>query len=209
MNREQEKAAAQLIGAFIGDGFMNKYQRNPVIEFSGDKTLDKEHFTHTIIPLMKMLFPHIAPTEIEKKTCHGRAIRYYDHEISHFLMDYGFSYGPKSHTVQIPTEFIVDEELLFLVLRGLFDTDGCVYLDQRARYKRPYPRISLMTVSRPLFGQLINLLEPYFSLYLNAIPSRGAYVVETYGYKNLDNWMKTIGFSNPRHLHKIQQIMPL
>ena len=209
MNREQEKAAAQLVGAFIGDGFMNKYSRAPIIEFSGDKTLDEEYFDNTLIPLMKKLFPNCKPHILLKKKKHTRQLRYYNHEIAHFLMDYGFNYGPKSHTVQIPTEFIVDEELLFLVLRGLFDTDGCVYLDERPQYKRPYPRISLMTVSKPLFGQVINLLEPYFSLYLNAIASRGAYVVETYGYKNTSNWLKTIGFSNPRHLHKIQQITPL
>ncbi len=188
---------------------MNKYLRSPIVEFSGDKTLDKEYFETVLIPLLGTVLPGVPFHTSFHSDCHCRTIRLNSYAAAHFFLDFGFSYGPKSHTVHIPTRFYFDQELLFRVIRGVFDADGCVFLDTRPVYARPYPRISFSTVSWTLYSQLVCILEPLFPLYLHEVKNRGAYVLEIYGYKNVEQWMKTIGFSNPRHLHKIQSILPL
>ena len=48
------------------------------------------------------------------------------------------------------------------IIRGIFDTDGGVFLDKRKIYKTKYPRIIFQTVSKPLFEQLSSILSKNF-----------------------------------------------
>jgi len=145
--RNVELARAEVVGAFIGDGFMNKYARSPIIEFSGDAVLDEAYFHTVLIPLLGKVFPQATPLLFLHSDCRCRKIRFNTYAVEHFFLDQGFSYGSKSHTVQIPSHFYFDQELLFRVVRGIFDTDGCVYVNQRSSYARPCPRITFTTVS--------------------------------------------------------------
>lgn len=57
------------------------------------------------------------------------------------------------------------DELVRATIRGIFDTDGCVFIDKRKSYKLYYPRIALQTVSKDLYNQLVSYLSRHFSLY--------------------------------------------
>src|SRR5688572_19793280 len=48
---------AELVGAFIGDGFTNKYGRMCETQFSGHKTLDRTYMTERIVQYIKNLSP--------------------------------------------------------------------------------------------------------------------------------------------------------
>ena len=89
-------------------------------------------------------------------------------------------------------------------VRGIFDTDGCVFLDKRDPYKKPYPRITLQLSSQKLINQLENHLSRNFKLYVNR-NNRDGYrnYIEIYGHGQLEMFLKQIGFSNKRHLSKI------
>lgn len=130
---------------------------------------------------------------------------------------FGFPLGVKCHAVKIPEEIINSETtFVFATIRGIFDTDGCVFIDKRNAYKNPYPRITFVTVSKQLYLQLKAFLENYFSLYCaKKMPAESEYnrspryEITIYGKKQLEKWVQLIGFSNERHLSKIKTLKPM
>lgn len=116
----------------------------------------------------------------------------------------GFKQGEKSHTIKIPKPILKNEEFLKSTIRGIFDTDGCFFLDKRSVYKKPYPRITLQLASIDLINQLEKYLSKRFTLYVYKCNRDGCKnYIEIYGHKQLEKFLKQIGFSNQRHLNKI------
>ena len=114
-----------------------------------------------------------------------------------------FPKGKKVYSVKIPEEIMNGKkELLYATVRGIFDTDGCIYFDKRARYRKPYPRITLQIANKALFLQLKSILNKEFKVYASERSNRKFYI-EIYGHEQLQKWMSVIGFSNPRHSDKI------
>ena len=51
----------------------------------------------------------------------------YDKNIINFLLELGYSFGPKSKTVFIPDKILQNKNLSVNCLRGIFNSDGFVY----------------------------------------------------------------------------------
>ena len=199
---------SEVIGAFIGDGFFNCYNNKLYhVGFSGDQRLDYDYYINIINPILKEIFPKTNPGIHKRKKGYAMQVNFYSKEFFVFLKDvFGFIPGRKTHTIFIPALILENKEFTYATIRGIFNTDGCVFLDKRKNYAKPYPRISLQTVSKPLYDQLKNILSKEFKLYSNFYSNRNVYVIEIYGYSNLKKWISLIGFSNKRHLDKIASV---
>ena len=198
----------EFIGAFIGDGFFNCYKNKIYqIEFSGDRRYDYNYYLKTIIPLIKKEIPGLNPHIIFPKNKNTLKIRFFSKELFCFLkQEFNFKPGVKTYTVVIPDRIIsAGEEYIRKTIRGIFDTDGCIFLDKRKIYKKPYSRIVLQTVSKPLYDQLKEILSRKFSIRHGKNANRNIYYIEVYGFDNLKKWMSEIGFSNERHLNRLPQ----
>jgi intein/homing endonuclease len=124
------------------------------------------------------------------------------------LLKIGFNKGKKAHDVRIPQIIVSDSEFMKYTVRGIFDTDGCLFFDKRKGYKSYYPRITIQVTSEELIDQLKEYLSKSFSLYINKTNRDCCRnTLEIYGHEQLERFLKDIGFSNKRHLDKIQ--MPL
>ena len=91
------------------------------------------------------------------------------------------------------------------VIRGIFDTDGCVYFDKTPAGK-PYPCISITMKAPILMNQIRNVLikEGFKVTYYN---HRFPIVqLKLKGSKQLKKWIKEIGSSNPRNLNKLARV---
>jgi hypothetical protein len=66
MNIELTEEIAEIIGAFIGDGFTNKYNRTGMTQFTGDAKLDYQYITQHLVRLLKKISPEVSP-RIRKK----------------------------------------------------------------------------------------------------------------------------------------------
>lgn len=198
------KELCELIGAYIGDGSNGKYGRHYDFQIAGHKVLDKEYLEY-LSRTLKYLFAGIKVRSWVSKDCEGRRLIVNSRHIFELLTKrFGFPAGPKSHTVRIPDEILNEgDEFVFPTIRGIFDTDGCVFFDKRSAYLKPYPRITITLASFPLHSQLKEILSKHFPLYTYFRKSRNCYYLEIYGSKNLGKWMKLIGFSNKKHLNKI------
>src|SRR3989344_4679191 len=188
---------SELIGAIIGDG--NIYCKKKYwVEICGHRTLDYPYFEH----LQKTI-----KSELDYSTrlfVSPRAVRQriYSKEFVFWLKELGIPSGPKAYTVKIPEKILENPDFIRRCIRGIFDTDGFIYIDNRPIYEAPYPRLGITTCSKALFGQLVNVLENYgFKMYLR-YDKRGAYDLEIYGQVQLEKWMRLIGSSNPKHLNK-------
>jgi len=160
MNLSEE--LCELIGAYIGDGCLVKHThgRTYVLQFVGHMNLDLSYYKNTIIPIIKKLF-NKTPGFTKIKNENAFRFNCYSKEIGLFLKErFNLTFGNKTHTVKIPDEIIKsNKKYIYSTIRGIFDTDGCVFFDKRKRYKKPYPRITLNTCSNNLQKQLKQILS--------------------------------------------------
>lgn len=206
----------EFVGAIIGDGnidgSLKKINNLPTytISITGDLKLDYDYLVNYHSNLILDLF-NVKSKLYFRKDYNAVIMKLFSKKIFCLLTKrFGFKPGNKNYSVKIPEEILnSDDKLIFSTIRGIFDTDGTFFVDNRPVYKKPYPRIALQTVSRPLFLQLKNFLEKYFYLYTFEDSKRKAYSIEVYGCEQLDLWMRLIGFSNKRHLNKISNYYKL
>lgn len=115
--------------------------------------------------------------------------------------------GPKTE-ISIPEVFF-DKNLTSHVIRGIFDTDGCLDFEKKSRDKPYYPRITISTTSKKLSEQVSEILSNQleFNISLWKLSYKGnkwkpLYRVCTRGEKNLNDWFKRIGSNNPKNIDK-------
>ncbi|HLC66075.1 MAG TPA: LAGLIDADG family homing endonuclease [Candidatus Nanoarchaeia archaeon] len=196
LNRE----ICEFIGAFIGDGFLGKYDRSYVVGLAGDSRLDYEYLAEHMQKLLLRNFSGIRPHIYVRSDENSMALKVYSKNFFGYMCSLGFSPGRKSRTVTIPKEIMCRHEFMSATVRGIFDTDGCVYWGKRSSYAKPYPRITLQVASQPLIRQLQQFLERDFWLYVNLRNRDGKRnYLEIYGHEQYKRFLKEIGFSNIRH----------
>ncbi|MFH1316710.1 MAG: LAGLIDADG family homing endonuclease [Candidatus Woesearchaeota archaeon] len=210
-NIKLNEEICEFIGAFIGDGYMGNYGKHKsqyLIGIAGDKKLDLDYFKNYLKPLIKRNFPFTNPKIYFKKNENSIMLTIYSKELYHIFLELGFNTGKKSRVVKIPHQILKNDLFMKSAIRGIFDTDGCLYFDKRKPYLKPYPRITLQIASQKLLKQLEKFLSNHFNLYLN-YNNRNGYrnYIEIYGHDQLEKFLKLISFSNKRHLIKLQ--MPL
>ncbi len=189
---ELNKELAELVGAFIGDGHKSKWKNTYCIEFVGHPILDKEYIEY-LSRIIKASFKVNPKIKIREKGVR-MTIKY--KELYFFFNNLGFKDGSKSANVVIP-DVLYNSNLINHVIRGLFDTDGFVFVDKRKIYKLPYVRIGYSTKSRALHEQLIDFfVKRGYKLYTRVDKRDNSYELEIYGKKQLSRWFKEFGFSN-------------
>jgi len=199
----------ELIGAIIGDGHIEKKSKrcHYTIQISGDKRHDKEYLMNYLSQIINKNFPKSNIKFSYRKNKNAIYLTINNKYMYYYLVNnFNLIQGPKTFTVRIPDNIIKsDKNLINATIRGIFDTDGCFFLDKRKIYKYPYPRITLSICSEPLFMQLSKYLSESFKIYNGKRKNKDIYYIEIYGHKQIEKWMKEIGFSNPRHKNKIER----
>ncbi len=202
----------EFIGIIIGDGCIDGYKtKNNIFKYhisiSGHSDLDKDYLTNKIPNMIYKLF-HKKVNWLYKKDTNSIVINIYSKDIFNLLVNrFEFKPGKKTYTTKIPQEIISSKkDYIFATIRGIFDTDGNVFIDKRKMYKNGYPRITLKIASKPLFNQVNKILKQDFSVYtaIKIDPeNRQYYELVIYGSEQLKKWMKLIRFSNKKHLKKV------
>jgi len=202
----------EFVGAVIGDGCIdshvdNKGKSKYHINITGNAELDKDYLTNVIPSIAKDMF-NINSYVYFRSDSKTVILNFYSKTLFALLTRrFYFPIGKKTSTIKIPEEILnSNEKCVFAAIRGIFDTDGCVFIDRRKIYNKHYPRITLTIVSEPLFLQLKNFLKDYFTLYTRYYAKRNSHCLEIYGHEQLTKWMQLIGFSNKRHLNKVEKL---
>ena len=198
---------AEETGWHIGDGSMNYYKNGKkmmgLYQLRGHIEDDKRHYIERIKPFFKRLYGiDISLREMPSTRVFGFQI--WNDKLVKFKQSLGLPLG-KKFELEIPKQFLSDKELIVACIRGIFDTDGCLYLEKKNG--KLYPRIEIATISS-LLGEQLN------SLLLGLGLRSTVYTMKTYGnrimpYKvsirgeeMLHKFIQIINPQNPKHLAK-------
>ena len=206
INQDFELDFYEVIGAFIGDGFLNKYGNSYFIGFAGDSRYDLDYYKNKIIPPISKLFNRKPYIRI-KGNC--LSVTFHSKNLFYILIKrFHMPKGKKVYTVKIPEEILKDKSKLIYTLRGIFDTDGCIFVDKRKTYKKLYPRIALQLTNKPIIEQIYLALTSLNIKCGIAKKARGnAYTIQINGFREVEKYLNTIGFSNKRHLNRIKNFL--
>tara|TARA_Y100000034_G_scaffold135238_1_gene206302 strand:- start:6840 stop:7511 length:672 start_codon:yes stop_codon:yes gene_type:complete len=199
---------AEETGWHIGDGSMNYYNNKGdtkgIYQLRGHIEDDKEHYENIIKPIFKLLYGlDISLRDMPSTRVHGFQI--WSNKLVDFKKSLGLPLG-KKFDIFIPDVFLTSEEFKIAVVRGIFDTDGCIYL--QPKQGKLYPRLEISTISNKLSEQLYNILNilglrtTVYSWANNKGNRKLAYKINIRGDKMAHKFMETIKPANPKHIRK-------
>jgi len=202
---------AEETGWHIGDGSMNYYNnkgcknKRGFYQLRGHIEDDREHYIIRIKPIFKLLYGiDISLREMPSTRVFGFQI--WNDELIKFKEKLGLPLGKKFGVV-IPEIFLNNDELKTAVIRGIFDTDGCVYLEKKNN--KLYPRMQIVTISEKLAVQLLDILNSLglrTTMYKEKSNRGGnrmqAYLICIRGIEMFHKFIETIKPANPKHIKK-------
>ncbi len=201
----------EFYGALLGDGWLSKLsyqypsgkQKLWWIGISGHKYLDKSYLTY-LSKIVKKLFYRKTIFKYKKRK-KGMEFIFSHKKLLLFLNNkLGFPIGKKKNLAIYP-EFAKDYESMKHVIKGIFDTDGCFYLDETSA-GNPYPCISIEMKAPILIKQIYqSLLDQNFKVMHQKKERRQRIALK--GRKQLNLWMEKIGSSNLKHANKINALV--
>jgi len=205
VNIKLNKFFCEFYGALLGDGCVTRYENSReneryLIVFSGNKTLDSDYLKY-----------------FKKRLLEEYGLGSYFYQYKHdnictltitnknFALDlhnlYEVPVGLKYDTIKISEPILnLPWNVKKFVLRGLFDTDGCIFARKDEGYRLPH--ISICSKNKFFREQICNLLrEQGYPAYINNIN------VRIKGIKNVKRWFSDIGSSNSRNMKKYEYFL--
>lgn len=195
---------SELIGTILGDGHIESYTKGTKIRcysitITGDSRNDKEYLSNYITNIIKKLFREDTKIK-ESEDSNTLYLRVYGKEIVKFLNNLGLKSGNKKENNQsIPKWIKNNKNYLIPCLRGLVDTDGSIHYISKNNKNL---RISFTSYIPNLLNDVRNSL-----IKLGFNPSKIINEKQIFlsRKENIERYIKTIGFSNEKHLNRIKK----
>lgn len=185
---------AEFFGIMMGDGGISTYQAVVTLHH-----IDDLEYATFVVSLIKKLFKltpsvyHSPENSVNDIVVSRKALVDYLHEL-------GLPIGNKvKQQVDIPLWIRQDQQLSIACLRGLIDTDGCVfthrYIVKGTHYA--YKKLSFTSASAPLRKSVCILLQE-----LGFHPRVAGADVRLDRIEDVRRYVSLIGSHNPKHLRR-------
>jgi len=189
---------AEFIGIILGDGSIGVYGSQNRVKVSL-KSIDELEYADYIKKKFIELFD-IKPFIRFKRTERCVEILVFNKELLEFLTNkIGMKLAPKRDSAHIPSIFLT-EDLAKYVLKGYFDSDGCVALVNNNGTL--YPRLEMKVCESPMQTQFIEILRRMGFRFGAYKAGNGSVRIQMNGKKMLRKWVKEIGFSNHKNIER-------
>ena len=191
---------AELTGIILGDGHLHTKANRITIVGSLD---DKEYYEKVVILLFNSVFNQ-KPTIAKRKDRNAYYLQLESKSIFEiFTKEIGLHRGSKDKA-EVPEVMMFEKELIFPLLRGLFDTDGCLKFSKQNTNKNYYPRIEFSFRESPLARKIGELIKKSGFSYNTWKDNRfnGQLYYQISGKDNLNLWFQLIKPNNPVHITK-------
>jgi len=201
---------AEIIGLFIGDGCLSKWDGSSVVSFTGHGDHDYDYYDKRVRLILKNRF-NIDKKIIRRNDCNAIELKYYNQEIVLFFISLGFKFGKKIDVV-IPDRILDNKELISACIRGLFYADGSIYRRYTKKYNnhyRIYNRLATLEIKNQSkflleqikyylesIGIIVNKLSPYLSYWRLRITNQ----------KSIDKFFKELSIKHPYHIKRYKDI---
>jgi DNA-binding transcriptional regulator WhiA len=190
--------------------YKNRGKRKGFYQLRGHIEDDKEHYENRIKPLFKELF-EIEINIRDMPSTRVVGFQIWNDKLIHFKKKFNLPLG-KKYNISIPKEVLKNNILKKAVLRGIFDTDGGIYLQKKNN--KLYPRIYITTISQELSEQLLKLFNQlklratrYSQLYNQKFNRQRSYIITIRGIEMFHRFMKEINPQNPKHQRKYREFL--
>lgn len=187
---------AELVGVILGDGTLTEYQ---LILYSN--IFDESEYSTFLCDLVMDIFG-IEPTIIRDQENGVIRIICSRKNLVKYLQSLGLGLGSKvKRQARVPSWVRDNREYANACLRGLIDTDGCVYLDRHCINGIDYASlcIAFTNASMPLLDFVFWSWQS-----LGFHPTRHGRHVRLRRKEEVMRYAEEVGFSNPKHARKIQ-----
>ncbi len=197
-------SALELYGVLMGDGCLCKYYAKSdkryryALYITGNLYKDKHYLLFYVKPLIEETFGvRCMVRRIPRDSSLHLIIL--NKSLFNWFTNNNFPVGRKGTTLKIPNAIMsLEDSRLNPLMRGIFDTDGCISARKDEGYKYPY--LIITSISESLKEQIKKVLVRQG---INACIHRKDVVVR--GNKNFEKWFKLIGSKNPRNLNKYHE----
>mgnify|MGYP006417822667 FL=1 len=193
---------AEFVGIMLGDGYIS-YPKLPRIKISLNSVTDKDYlcFVHD---LLTSLFNTKVKIRHRKNENTSNLFIFNKKLIEELINEVGLVPSPKWNRAKIP-DWILSGGFKKFVLRGYFDTDGCVV--RTNNNGTIYPRLEMKISPSPMQEQFIAILKDMgFNFGVYDI-GNGKVRIQINGKKGLKQWSDMIGFSNKKHKDKCHKFL--
>ena len=188
---------AEFIGILLGDGSIGVYGSQNRIKVSLN-SIDELDYADYVKNKFIELFD-VKPLLRFKKTENCVEVIVFNQKLLKFLINLGMKTAPKQDNATIPSIFLSDN-LVKYVLKGYFDSDGCVALTNNNG--NLYPRLEMKICKSPLQMQFIEILRKISFRFGVYSIGNGAVRIQLNGMKMLEKWLNEIGFSNYKNVER-------
>lgn len=192
----ESKHLAEFIGIIFGDGGIDRWQ----LVISLNSILDLE-YSRYIISLIQSLF-QVKPVVRKRPNQNTLVIVCARVSLIDFLINKGAVRGNKIlQKIDIPDWINNDPEYKKFFVRGLVDTDGCLFTHKHTINKRLYFNIGLCftNLSKPLIITVFSILKEFG---IKSYISNKETAVYLYSYKSVVKYLNIFGSSNSRIINK-------
>ena len=189
----RSSSLAEALGILFGDGHLSEYQVS--VATSRKTDMPHAHFTKA---LLERLFG-VRGTLIERPD-HGVVVLVFSSKnMVKYIAGLGMPVGNKLHSgLSVPAWVRRKSSWQRALLRGLFDTDGCVFVDRHRHKDRIYQYISLSFTSySPVL--LLGIAELLKNCGLAPTHAPGNHAVFLRRREDVARYFQVIGTSNPKH----------
>ena len=187
--------------------YKNKNKTGGFYQLRGHIIDDKEHYETRIKELYNSVY-NLKPSMREMKSTGVYGFQIWSDAIINFKKQVlKLPLGEKVE-IGIPKIFYKKKEFLVSVLRGIYDTDGCLYLEKRNN--RLYPRMEFKTTSKKLSKQIekillsLNLRATRYSFTRKEENQRDLYTVCIRGNEYVPKAFNLIKPANQKHIKKFE-----
>lgn len=197
---EEDSCLAELVGILFGDGGIGN-QWQVIISLNSVSDLE---YSYYITVLFEKLF-HIKSSIRKRPNQNTLVLVYSSMNLLDFLFSKGVVKGNKVlQEFDIPSWIKTDPEYKKSFVRGLIDTDGCLYIHQHKVSGKLYKNLGLCFTShsKKLLLSVATIFKEFgIKPYLTSNNTR----IYLYSYKSVLKYLDTFGSSNPRILRKYDQ----
>lgn len=193
---------AEFVGIMLGDGYIS-YPKQQRVKISFNSIDDKEYLVKVTLLLKELFESKIITKHRSTENC-SELYLFRRKDIRKIIHEVGLIPSPKWNRAVIPN-WIFEHKLTKFVLRGYFDTDGCVVITNNNGIK--YPRLEMKISPSPMQEQFIRILKEHdfrFGVYKIG---KGKVRIQLNGKNQLQKWMQEISFSNQKHMRKAKQFV--
>jgi DNA-binding transcriptional regulator WhiA len=193
---------AELCGIIIGDGNLWTNNRKYEITITGSpkdrRYMDAVEKYFTVVTNRNMYYRQ-----------RGRGLRislYSKDAFVYFTEVLGIKIGKEKGSSTIPSQIIRNRDYCLAFIRGLFDTDGSIFLSSKPGVTN-YPSIEITNKNRKLLVSIKEILEREGMRVTIRASNTNTNKIAIHGRRMIKLWRNLIGSSHPRKLTKMESII--